>query len=112
MCGKTQIYSVQKNKEKIKSEWITESGSRRRKLRANGNEKINEAVWELFVAACAKNVPFFGPILQKQALRVAKSLEILSSKVFHKSEIFRSRQNLCTTEFSILCKFSLKRKLA
>ena len=29
---------------------MTENGSRRRKLKTTDNEKINEAVWELFVA--------------------------------------------------------------
>lgn len=45
-----------------------------------GNEKINEAVWEWFVAARAKNVPISGPILQAQALEVAKSLDITTFK--------------------------------
>lgn len=79
-CGKTQVYSVLQNKEKIMNDWVTENGSRRRKLKTTGNEKINEAVWEWFVAARAKNLPISGPILQSQALEVAKSLNITTFK--------------------------------
>ena len=79
-CGKTQVYSTLQNKERILNEWLTENGNRRRKLKTTGNEKINEVVWEWFVAARAKNVPVSGPILQAQALQVDASLNITTFK--------------------------------
>ncbi len=74
-CGKTQIYDALKNKDHIMKDWVAGNGAKKRKGRVTGNEEINEAVWEWFVAARAKNLPISGPILQSEALAVAKRLE-------------------------------------
>ena len=54
-------------------------GGRNWKARITGNE-INNAVWEWFIAARAKNVPVSGPFLQAEALAVAKKLNITTFK--------------------------------
>ncbi|XP_053555651.1 tigger transposable element-derived protein 4-like [Bombina bombina] len=73
-CGKTQIYEAIKNKEKIMEEWLAGNGEVKRKAKATGNEDLNKLLWEWFVAARSKNLPISGPILQTQALALAKEL--------------------------------------
>lgn len=80
-CGSTQYYEILKNKEEIVNEWLQNgNGERKRKTRITGNEEINHAVWEWFLAARAKNLPVSGPILQSQALAVAEKLKVTNFK--------------------------------
>ena len=62
-CGKTQIFDALKNEEHIVNDWVAGKGAKKWKGRLTGNEDINEAVWEWFVAICAKNLPISGPVL-------------------------------------------------
>jgi hypothetical protein len=39
-----------------------------------GNEKINKVVWEWFTNARSKNIHISGPMVQSEALAVARSL--------------------------------------
>lgn len=76
-CGKTQIYNVIRDKDKIMTEWLAgASGHRKRNLKQTGNEKINELTWEWYVNARAKGLPVSGPMLKTQALEVADELGI------------------------------------
>ena len=75
-CGKTQVYKIPKNKDKIKSDWLNNkwSGDSKRKLRKTGNEGINATMYDLFLDARSQNLPISGPILQVQAKLVEKRL--------------------------------------
>ncbi|XP_053568121.1 tigger transposable element-derived protein 6-like [Bombina bombina] len=55
-------------------EWLAGNGEVKRKVKATGNEDLTKLLWEWFVSACSKNVPISGPILQTQALELAKEL--------------------------------------
>jgi hypothetical protein len=46
----------------------------KRKVKVTDNEEINEAVWEWFTNARSKNIHISGPMVQSEALAVAKSL--------------------------------------
>jgi hypothetical protein len=41
-CGKTQVYSTLKQKDKIMKEWLQGNGRMKRKAKVTGNEEINE----------------------------------------------------------------------
>ena len=43
-CGKTQIYNMLKQKDKIMNEWLQGNGRMKRKAKITGNEEINEVV--------------------------------------------------------------------
>lgn len=111
-CGKSVVYKIMKDKDKILNLWMAgNNGNRKRKLRITGNEQINEAVWEWFVSARAKNVPLSGPLLQAEALRVAAKLQISTFKASSGwLDSFKTRHldvyALCTVEFSRIDKFS------
>jgi hypothetical protein len=44
------------------------------KAKVAGNEEINEVVWEWFTNVRSKNIHISGPMIQSEALAVAKSL--------------------------------------
>jgi predicted DNA-binding protein YlxM (UPF0122 family) len=73
-CGKTQVYNTLKQKDKIMNEWLQGNGRMKRKAKVTGNEEINEVVWEWFMNARSKNIHISGPMVQREALAVAKSL--------------------------------------
>jgi hypothetical protein len=73
-CGKTQVYNTLKQKDKLKNEWLQGNGRMKRKSKVTGNEEINELVWEWFTNARSKNIHISGPMVQSEALAVARSL--------------------------------------
>jgi hypothetical protein len=46
----------------------------KRKAKVTGNDEINEVVWEWLTNAISKNIRISGPMVQNEALAVAKSL--------------------------------------
>jgi hypothetical protein len=74
-CGKTQVYNTLKQKDKIMNKWLQGNGRMKRKAKVTGNEEINEVVCEWFTNAISKNIHISGPMVQSEALAVAKSLE-------------------------------------
>lgn len=74
-CGETQIYDALENKDHIINDWVAGNGTKNRKGRVTGNEKINKAVWEWFIAARAKNLPISDPKLKSKARAVAERLQ-------------------------------------
>jgi hypothetical protein len=44
------------------------------KAKVTGNEEINKVVWEWFMKARSKNIHTSDPMVQSEALAVAKSL--------------------------------------
>jgi hypothetical protein len=47
-----------------------------------GNDEINEVVWEWFTNARSKNIHISGPMVQSEALAVAKSLVNYQFRVY------------------------------
>lgn len=94
--GKTQIYDILKNKDKIMDEWLKGTNSRVIRVgKITGNEEINETVWEWFVSARAKGMPISGPIIQAEAMEVAKRLNNINFKASNGwLESFRKRHNI------------------
>jgi hypothetical protein len=72
-CGKTQVCNQLKQKDKIMKEWLQGKGRMKRKAKVNGNEEINEVVWEWFTNARSKTFTS-GPVVQSEALAVSRSL--------------------------------------
>jgi hypothetical protein len=73
-CDRTQVYNTLKQKDKLMNEWLQGNGRMKRKAKVTNNEEINEAVWQWFTNARSKNIHISGPIVQSEALTVAKSL--------------------------------------
>jgi hypothetical protein len=69
-CGKTQVYNTLKQKDKIMNEWLQGNGRMKRRAKVTGNE----VVWEWFKNARSKGIHISGPMVQSEALAVAKSL--------------------------------------
>lgn len=98
-CGKTQIYDTLKNKDKIREEWMKGNGQMKRKAKKTGNEEINGIVWEWFVSARAKNLPLSGPMVQSEALKVAKELGNMEFKASTGwLDSFKARHNIVWNE--------------
>ena len=94
--GKTQIQTIIKNKSdilKAYSEGVPIE--RKRKMRATGNERVNELTLEWFKRARSKNIPLSGPLLQEKARIFSRELGIEN---FHASngwlESFRKRNGI------------------
>jgi hypothetical protein len=63
-----------KQKDKIMKEWLQGNGKMKRKAKVTGNVEINEVMWEWFTNAKSKIIHKSGPMVQSEALAVAKSL--------------------------------------
>jgi hypothetical protein len=48
--------------------------------KVNGNEELNEVVWEWFTNARSQNIHISGPMVQNEVLAVAKSLRNVQFK--------------------------------
>jgi hypothetical protein len=46
----------------------------KKKAKVTGNEEINKVVWEWFTNERSRNIHISGPMVQSEALAVAKSL--------------------------------------
>jgi hypothetical protein len=53
---------------------VAANGPMKRKAKAIGNEKIDIVVWEWFKNARSNNIHISGPMVQSEALAVARSL--------------------------------------
>lgn len=96
-CGKTQVYQILKDKEKLKEEWLRGErlGDSKRKIRKTGNEAVNSVVYEWFLNARSRNIPISGPILQEKAKMIAQRLNIDSFKASNGwLESFRTRHEI------------------
>jgi hypothetical protein len=54
-----------------------------RKTKVTSNEEINEVVFGWFTNGGSKNIHMSGPMIQSEALAVAKSLGNIQFKAFH-----------------------------
>jgi hypothetical protein len=69
-CGKTQVL---KQKDKIMNEWL-QGNDCMKKAKVTSNEEIKEVVWEWFTNEGSRNIHISGPMVQSEALAVAKFL--------------------------------------
>jgi hypothetical protein len=94
-CGKMQVYNTLKQKDKIMNKCLEGNSRMKRKAKVTGNKEINEAVWDWFTNAKSKNIHVSSPMLQSEALAVAKSLrndQLMASTGWLDS--FEKRQNI------------------
>lgn len=72
-CGKTQIYEIIRNKDRIMDQYKSGNSNDLKKQTNHIMKypKINEITFAWFTAARAKNLPISGPILQQKARDIA-----------------------------------------
>ncbi|XP_075403077.1 uncharacterized protein LOC142445284 [Tenrec ecaudatus] len=75
-CGKSQIYSIIKEKDKIIEKYMSSANINVKKGRDGNYAEINKSVFEWFLQASAQNIPISGPILQAKAKEMAKLLKV------------------------------------
>ncbi|XP_045153483.1 CENP-B homolog protein 2-like [Echinops telfairi] len=75
-CGKSQIYSIIKEKDKIIQKYMSSANINVKKGRDGNYAEINKSVFEWFLQASAQNIPISGPILQAKAKEMAKLLKV------------------------------------
>ena len=68
-CGKTQIQSTLRDKQKLLDKFAT-----------NGNAASKNAMLEWFRMARSKNIPVSGPMLQAKAVAVAEQMQLENFK--------------------------------
>ena len=77
--GKTQIYSILKNRDKVLREFETnEPSSKQRSARKTGNEEINKLIWEWFKDINRRKLPISGHMLQEKDSNLPKTKAIQS----------------------------------
>ena len=76
-CGKTQIYSILKDKESIKALFEANASSSLHCTRSRMSEysEINDALYEWYLLACSKNIYPDGSQLKEKARQIAEKLE-------------------------------------
>ncbi|XP_039953998.1 tigger transposable element-derived protein 6-like [Bactrocera tryoni] len=100
--GKTQAALVIKNKEEIRTKWMSGSNveSKRSFMKIDG-KKVDEMCLDWFNKARSQNIPISGPIIQEKAREIARKLGI---KDFVASngwlQKWRSRHNIT---FKYIC---------
>lgn len=94
--GKTQIYEILKNKNKIKDNWRNgKAGHMKRNAKSIEYEDINRAMFEWFVDVTGRGMPLSGSMIRIKALETAKSLGKLNFKASNGwLEKFKHRHNI------------------
>ena len=82
-CGKTQILNILGQRELYLREWDEKEAelnphisSRKRRSRVTGNEETNRLVWDWYNAQKDLGIRVTGPMLQREARSIARTLEI------------------------------------
>ena len=95
-CGKTQIQTILRKQEAIMNDFEANGDGGRKIFRSTDNEDINEAVYKWYCLARQRNIPISGPLLQEEALQIAKTID--PETKFKASngwlESFKKRHNL------------------
>lgn len=101
-CGKTQVYEILKNKEKIKEEWMRGgNGDIKRKPKESHHDDVNSTVLEWFMDARSRNLPVSGTIIQEKAREIANHFGKVDFKASNGwLESFRTRHNI---RFNQIC---------
>lgn len=74
--GKTQIQNIVKRKAEILHDFENNVSGGRKRVRRTGNEDINDLVLEWYNYASSNGHPVSGPLLCRQALKIASELGI------------------------------------
>ena len=74
-CGKTQVAGIIKDEENIMKEWESNEGRAGMK-RVNQQKfyEVNQYLWKWYSTCRQSNIPISGPMLQEEALIIAKRL--------------------------------------
>ena len=82
-CGKTQILNILGQRESYLREWDEKQAesnphisSRKRRSRRTGNEETNRLVWDWYNAQRDQGIRVTGPMLQREARSIARTLGI------------------------------------
>ena len=82
-CGKTQILNILGQRESYLREWEEKEGpsnphigARKRRSRRTGNEETNRQVWDWYQQQKSAGLRVTGPMLQREARSIARSLGI------------------------------------
>ena len=82
-CGKTQILNILGQRESYLREWEEKEGpsnphigARKRRSRRTGNEETNRMVWDWYQQQKNSGLRVTGPMLQREARSIARSLGI------------------------------------
>ena len=82
-CGKTQILNILGQRESYLREWEEKQGpsnphisARKRRSRRTGNEETNRRVWDWYQNQKSQGVRVTGPMLQREARSIARTLNI------------------------------------
>ena len=74
-CGRTQIVTTLKEKEKILSMWTSSDGKNfPKRPRTEKYPEINNLLWKWYIRARESNIPITGPLLQEEARFIAEEL--------------------------------------
>lgn len=95
-CGRSQINAILKNSEDyLDQSYRGANLDSKTKRRKTGNEELDEVLLEWLSNCRSKNLPISGPILQENALNIAKKLGISDFKASNGwLEKFRTRHNI------------------
>lgn len=77
--GKTQIQSVLLSKDNILAEWKAGKSGEQKRLSVPSGQygNLNDLVYDWFCGSRARGLPITGPLLQEEALKIAKAIIIL-----------------------------------
>ena len=99
------ILCILKNKDKIMRDYETNGPGDRKRHRTTDFTDVNKAVYKWYCLARQRNIPVSGPMLQEEALHIAKCLN--SDSTFKASngwlESFKKRNNIKQMSISGEC---------
>ncbi len=74
-CGETQIQSILLRKEAILAEYESNGPEDRKRRCITDFFDVNDAVYKWYCFARQRSIPVSGPLLQEDALQIAKSID-------------------------------------
>lgn len=74
-CGKTQIQTILLKKESIIADFEKNAPEGRKRCRSTAFAEVNDAVYKWYCLARQRNIPISGPLLQEEALEIAKTID-------------------------------------
>ena len=74
-CGKTQVAGIIKDEENIMKEWESNEGrAGMKRVNQQKFHEVNQFLWKWYSTCRQSNIPISGPMLQEEALIIAKRL--------------------------------------
>ena len=94
-CGRTQIQTILKNQESITRDYETNAPAARKRLRGPQYDDVDSTLYDWYCLARQRLVPVTGPMLQEEALIIARSLGINDFKASNGwLQRFKDRNNI------------------